>query len=251
MDPYLEHPVLWEGFHARLINAIAEHIQPKLDPRYVTSIEERVFIEGPQRRVPDVWLTRTTDTGPLPSPSHGSVRGTAVVVEVEELEIKEGRVEVLDSYDHLKLVCAIEVLSPSNKRPGPGETSYLRKQEEFLARDCHLAEIDLLRNGSRMLSIPQWRLQEFQPFDYITCVSRWPHRNRFELYPTQLREALPIVNIPLAEGDPDVAMELEAVVEHAYQAGRYRRRIRYDDPCDPPLSDADQEWAKSTIDAAK
>jgi Protein of unknown function (DUF4058) len=52
-DPYLEHPVLWEGVHARLMVAIANQLQPKLDPRHVASIEERVFIEGPQRRVPD------------------------------------------------------------------------------------------------------------------------------------------------------------------------------------------------------
>jgi hypothetical protein len=251
MDPYLEHPILWEGFHARLINAIAEHLQPKLDPRYVTSIEERVFIEGPQRRVPDVWLTRTADAGPLPSTSLISGRGALVVVEVEELEIKEARVEILDSYDHMKLVCAIEVLSPTNKRPGPGQTSYLPKQQEFMARDCHLAEIDLLRTGSRGLSIPQWRLKEFEPFDYITCVSRWPRRNRFELYPTRVHDALPTVNIPLASDDPDVVLELDAVVGHAYQAGRYRRRIRYDEPCDPPLGDGDQEWAKSTSAAAK
>ena len=61
MDPYLEHPVLWESVHARLMVAIANQLQPKLDPRYVASIEERVFIEGPQRRVPDVWIQKVSD----------------------------------------------------------------------------------------------------------------------------------------------------------------------------------------------
>ena len=55
MDPYLEHPAIWEGVHARLVVAIANQLQPRLDPRYVTSVEERVFIEGPQQRIPDVW----------------------------------------------------------------------------------------------------------------------------------------------------------------------------------------------------
>ena len=31
MDPYLEHPVLWEGLHARLIVALANQLQPRLD----------------------------------------------------------------------------------------------------------------------------------------------------------------------------------------------------------------------------
>jgi hypothetical protein len=44
MDPYLEHPVLWEPVHARLVIALANQLQPRLDPRYVASIEERVFI---------------------------------------------------------------------------------------------------------------------------------------------------------------------------------------------------------------
>ena len=60
MDPYLEHLVLWESVHARLIVAFAEQIQPRLDPRYVTSLEERVFIEGPQRRIPDLWIQKST-----------------------------------------------------------------------------------------------------------------------------------------------------------------------------------------------
>ena len=30
-DPYLEHPVLWESVHARLMVAIANQLQPKLD----------------------------------------------------------------------------------------------------------------------------------------------------------------------------------------------------------------------------
>jgi hypothetical protein len=63
MDPYLEHLVLWESVQARMIPALANQLQPRLDPRYVTSIEERVFIEGPQRRIPDVWIQKTGDNG--------------------------------------------------------------------------------------------------------------------------------------------------------------------------------------------
>src|SRR5215471_2988339 len=66
MDPYLEHPVLWESVHVRLITTLANQLQPRLDPRYVTSIEERVFIEGPQRRIPDIWVQKTRDArGPI------------------------------------------------------------------------------------------------------------------------------------------------------------------------------------------
>ncbi len=119
MDPYLEHPILWEGVHARLIVAIANQLQPKLDPRYIASIEERVFIEGPQRRIPDVWIQKIREDRGL-APLVGGDADTAVIVEVDDLEIREARVEILDSYHGMKLVALIEVVSPTNKAAGPG-----------------------------------------------------------------------------------------------------------------------------------
>ena len=190
MDPYLEHHVLWESLHARLIVAIANQLQPKLDPRYITSIEERVFIEGPQRRVPDVWIQKVGDADGL-APLAGGESDTAVIIEVEDLEINETRVEILDSYNEMKLVALIEVVSPTNKAAGPGRVSYQAKQEETLARECHLIEIDLLRNGRHVLCVPEWRVEFLRPFDFLCCVNRWPLRNRFELYPRSLRERLP------------------------------------------------------------
>src|SRR5947208_6306653 len=100
MDPYLEHPVLWEGLHARLIPALANQLQPRLDPRYVASIEERVFIEGPQRRIPDIWVQKTSNVGgtvAVPEPEED----TAGVLEVEDLEIHEGRTEILGLYNNM------------------------------------------------------------------------------------------------------------------------------------------------------
>src|SRR5438105_6581042 len=84
MDPYLEHPVLWEAVHARLIIAMANQLQPQLDPRYIASVEERVFVEGPQRRIPDVWVQKVEE-GPRESPQSEAQGDTAVIVEVEEL----------------------------------------------------------------------------------------------------------------------------------------------------------------------
>src|SRR5271166_5090242 len=83
-DPFLEHPVLWESVHARLIVTIADQLQPKLDPRYITSIEERVFIEGPQRRIPDVWIQRVREAEQI-GRRETSESDTAVIVEVEDL----------------------------------------------------------------------------------------------------------------------------------------------------------------------
>src|SRR6516165_10678695 len=158
MDPYLEHPVLWESLHARLIVAIANQLQPRLDPRYIASIEERVFIEGPLGRIPDVWIQKIAEETGTPQLAEGD-SDTAVIVEVEDLEIREGRVEILDSYNEMTLVALIEVVSPTNKSAGPGRVSYQAKQAETLARECHLIEIDLLRNGRHVVCVPERRVE--------------------------------------------------------------------------------------------
>jgi hypothetical protein len=88
MDPYLEHPLLWESVHARLTVAIANQLQPKLDPRYVASIEERVFIERPQRRIPDVWIQKVSDAEGMTALADPE-SDTALIVEVDDLEIRE------------------------------------------------------------------------------------------------------------------------------------------------------------------
>jgi hypothetical protein len=242
MDPYLEHPVLSESVHARLIPALANQLQPRLDPRYVASVEERVFIEGPQRRIPDVWIQKTGDKGGAIALAEAEV-DTAVVLEVQDLAIRQARIEILDTYNNLKLVTLIELVSPTNKFTGPGRDSYLAKQQETLARDCHLVEIDLLRRGRHVLSIPKWRAQAVQPYDYLVCVSRWPWRNRFELYPRRLRERLPRIKVPLSDPDIDVPLDIQAAFEQVSWDGRYIRRVRYEEPCEPSLGPADQQWA--------
>jgi hypothetical protein len=247
-DPYLEHPVLWEGVHARLIVAIANQLQPKLDPRYVASIEERVFIEGPHRRVPDDSIQKVGDTDGLTALAD-SESDSAVIVEVDDLEIHETRVEILDSYNELRIVALIEVVSPTNKAAGPGRVSYEAKQEETLARECHLVEIDLLSHGRHVLCVPEWRVKPFKPFDSLCCVNRWPSRNRFELYARTLEQRLPRLKIPLADEEPDATLDLQAALEQVYVDGRYWRRIRYDQKCKPRLAPQNQSWADERIAA--
>lgn len=246
MDPYLEHPVLWEGLHARMVVAIANWLQPLLDPRYVATVEERVYIEGPQRRIPDVWIQKARDAEAAVAVAEPR-SSRAVIVEVEPLEVHESRIEIVDAYNDMKLVTLIELLSPTNKLPGPGFDSYQQKQQEILDRDCHLVEIDLLRRGEHVLAVPEWKLAELRDHAYLACVSRWPQRNRYELYPMPLRERLAEISVPLADPDPDVVLLLQEVLTQVYDEGRYQRRVRYNEPCEPPLDAPDQTWADQIL----
>jgi hypothetical protein len=244
MDPYLEHPALWPSVHTRLIVALASQLKSKIRPRYVASVEDRVFIEGAeQQRAPDVWIQMARPEARPTEPASGTMISTPLVVEVQELEVREHYIEILDRYHDLGIVTVIELVSPSNKAAGPGRESYLAKQREIRGSGSHLVEIDLLRRGRHVMSVPGALLARAKPFEYLACANRSQSRKRFELYPSRLRDPLPTIRIPLAEGDPDVPLEIQAALEYVYDDADLMLRVRYDEPCIPRLSPKDQEWA--------
>jgi hypothetical protein len=244
MDPYLEHPALWTGVHAALMVEIRRQLSPLLRPRYVASVEERVFIETTGReRVPNVWVQRTREDGGRLAVADPSL-ATPVIIETDTVEVREHFVLILDRYRDLQVVTVIEVLSPANKAPGPRREAYLAKQASVLSSECHLVEIDSLRSGRHTLSVPQESLPaHVGSYDYLICVNRHPLRNRHEAYGWTLRSPMPRFGIPLVAPDHDVKLDLQAAFEQVYEDGSYMLRVRYDEPCQPPLSPEDQAWA--------
>ncbi|HUY32348.1 MAG TPA: DUF4058 family protein [Pirellulales bacterium] len=250
MDPYLEDPRIWPSVHARFIVYLSDALQPLLRPRYFATVEERVFVDGPDRSVaPDVWLLRSRSPGGMAT---GVIEADEPEVQtIESLETRETYIEIRQHAGGQELVTLIELLSPTNKLSGPGHDSYLQKQAEVLASRTHLVEIDLLRLGSHTLAVPEWIPRRRGPYDYLVCVNRFGEtRSRYEWYRRQLRDRLPRVRIPLAHGDDDVRADLQAVLATTYEKGCYRDRLRYEAPCVPPLSPEDQQWAIEWIERA-
>ena len=248
MDPYLEDPQFWPGVHSAMVVYIRDQLQPLLRPRYIAAVEERVFVEGPNRDVvPDVWIAQTDSRETLPAVAVAE-SDQPVLVEIPELEIHESFVQILDKNYNQQVVAVIEVVSPTNKFSGPGRDSYLSKQREVRAITTHLVEIDMLRVGQHVLSAAEWAARGRGNYDYLVCVNRAAGlRDRFELYPSQLRERLPRIRVPLAGDDPDVVLNIQSAVEQVYDAGSYRDRINYAAPCVPPLSDENQAWANEIL----
>ena len=245
MDPYLEHPALWEGFHTCLIVEIMRQLQPLLVPRYVATVEQRVFLGRHQVRKPDVRVLRTEKPREESRVAVMKPRSRSVtLIDVEADEVKQRRIEILDRRTGMQLVTSIEVVSPTNKTGGEGRRSYRRKQSEFLHRECHLVEIDLLRKGKHVVAAPEWRAREADPeYDYLTSVSRWPNRGRFELYFGHLRAPLAAVSIPLRVPDQDILLDLKKAIDDVWTESGYVWQIAYDKPCFPALSPEDQRWA--------
>jgi hypothetical protein len=248
MDPYLENPQLWPGVHAALIVYIRDHLQPLVRPRYLAAIEERVYLESPDRPVvPDLRLQRHRPQAPGPALALAEC-DAPVLVRVPTEEVHETYVALLDLRSDQRIVSVIEVLSPTNKYAGPGRTSYLAKQEEVLRSAIHLVEIDLLRSGPHVLAIPERTARAHAEYDYLVSVNRASgQRDHFELYPRRLREPLPRVRIPLAGDDPDVPLDLQGVLSRVHEAGGYADRIDYTRPCVPRLPAPEQAWADQLI----
>jgi hypothetical protein len=73
MNPYLEHPGLWAGVHHRLVTAIANALEPQIQPKYIVALEERIYdISGETTvlvGIPDGAIQRTQAVNqPVPIP---------------------------------------------------------------------------------------------------------------------------------------------------------------------------------------
>ncbi len=72
-----------------------------------------------------------------------------------------------------------------------------------------------------------------------------------EYYPATVRERLPRVGIPLAHGDRDVTLDLQAVFTRCWEAGPYPGLLRYDEPPPGTFSEEDLAWCRRQAAAAR
>lgn len=159
-------------------------------------------------------------------------------------------IDILDLSTGGRVITTIEFLSPSNKLAGDGLEQYQKKQLECRDAGVNLVEIDLTRAGRRQLLAHRWAgtRQHDSTWQISVWRAAWPAR--CELYPAQLRDPLPVIRIPLRPTDPDVLLDLGAIVRAAYAAARYDRTTDYRRPCEPPLAGEEAEWADQTLKAA-
>ncbi len=216
-------------------------------------MDERVFVEPSQGQgrniVPDVRVVergrpRERGTGP----GNGVALAEPLVVHLEPSEpVRQGYIEIIDIKSGRRVVTVIEVLSPSNKAPGPGRDLYLKKQEELRAGNVTLVEIDLLRAGTRVLSVPFDRVPEGDCSAYAACAHRGWKPFEIEYYRLPLRERLPAIRVPLRRDDSDVALDLQALIDECYESGRYGDDIDYREEPEPPLAPEDAAWANALL----
>lgn len=244
MDPYLEGS-LWTTFHFSLAAEIVRELAPRLRPRYLALPEERFVVDVPD----SIGITTRGDVYPDVGVAPSEIRepqgplaatlplrlATVVPEPVPHVSIE------IRNVAERRLVTAIEILSPTNKR-GDGRQEYLPRRLRILRSTAHLLEIDLLRKGRR---VPMQQALPEEP--YFVFLSRAEERPLTDVWPISLRQTLPAVPVPLAGADPDVVLDLQHVFDQVYDTVGYDLAIDYRRPLEVPMAEEQARWTAENL----
>ena len=248
MDPFLESR--WESVHGALAIYAGEVLNRHLPTGLLARSGERAIVttdDDYRDIIPDVSVFERG----LAEPSivtGGVAVAQAVRVRTLEYTIKQRYVEIRATRpEGGRVITVIEFVSPTNKRPGEGLTKYKQKQQECREGGVNLVEIDLTRSGDRSLIMPLHRLKPAARTTYQAWVSRASELQTGWAYCLPLTTRLAAIPIPLRPSDSDVLLDLQPLVDHVYESGRYSVDIDYTEPFEPPLSPNDAEWVASIL----
>ena len=245
MDPYLEE--FWPEVHARLIVYASNQVNRQLPEDLQANIEEclTVLADDEARGIrPDIHLAEEHPFDP------SQVQPTAVAIS-EPILVKrpphaERHIEIVSRSG--RVITAIEFISPWNKIGTRSQNRYLEKQLAYLNAGINLVEIDLVTQGSYVLAAPPEDLAERLRTPYMVCVFRQVEPDQFEIYRAKLQERLPNIPVPLRDGELDVALELQKLIDECYQDGRYYR-LSYQDNPKARFDDEQAAWLDAHLKA--
>lgn len=248
MNPYLETPGVWDMAHSQIINEIQHHLTAQVRPRYFVRLETRIYVHEPDGNgngyVGDADVGVRISTPPQPGPvAVASLTPPLYATLPAWYEIEKSKYLEIHDRRGNDVVAVIELLSPSNKYSGPDREQYLAKRREVLRSRAHLIELDLLRGGPRLPPMPE------PDCDYCAFVSRVEERPRVGIWHWTLRDAIPLIPIPLRAPDSDAQLDLKAVIDRVYDDGGYAEDIYRTAP-EPRLAPDDAAWAAQFLPAS-
>ncbi|KAH0533844.1 hypothetical protein FGG08_007529 [Glutinoglossum americanum] len=199
------------------LGTLQQQLSALLPPGFVSRPEQRVYIvpDGREAR-PDASLPAPATASHRPSPSAGRVATAPRQTPPERAprpagQVVEKFIEIRDVRSSSKNVVAIiELLNPAKKETGSIDRSeYLRKQTAALTGKAHLIEIDLLRGGEHTVYVPENVLRARGPFDYVVTLADAAQPTEYIFWRVSLREPLPVIDVPLAEGITGIKLDLQ------------------------------------------
>lgn len=253
LDPFIESSGLWEDFHSHLIEAIADDLSRQVPDRYVVRTGERAYVvvaesEGKieHQFKPDVGITSSKDTGRPGGVAIAELATSSDSIAMRAFvssEFRETFIEIHAIQPTRQLVTCLEVLSPSNKRPGTaGWELYARKRQGLLLGEANLVELDLLRGGTKPAMLDPW-----PACPYTILVARRSQSPVCRVWRVFFHRPLPRFPVPLADSDPDVMVDLSPMVEAIYRRYRYERDIDYARPLSPAATLDESAWLAEVL----
>ena len=247
MNPYLEHPELFPGFHHWLIIEIARLISPLLRPKYRVAVEVRMYEINTTNSliigIPDISvINRKSNTQPIQA-------NTAVADPVSQpqrvkipmpVSIREGYLEIREVETDI-LVTTVEILSPTNKR-GKGRQQYEEKRGQILATRTNLVEIDLLRSGK-----PMPLAEDAISTHYRILICRGDNRPYADLYAFNVQDIIPSFPLPLRSTDTEPMINLYTLLNYIYDISGYDLVINYNKQPIPNLIKENAVWADTLL----
>lgn len=249
MDPWLES--LWPGFQLLLLSIISNKLGLQLPDDLLVSAEETISMGDADDKIrPDLNVSEESwKTGMAPrwTPEREDAFESTVTQPLLVMvpPVKHRWLEILTRTGHL--VTVIEIISPTNKMGG--REFYRNKRKALVKARVNVVEIDLLRGGNTLVDVDgEWwdKYISTHHHDYVTCVSRGQVDEQREVYPSLLRDRLPVIRVPLRFGETDIILDIQEAVNEAYDLGQYWKRDHRHEP-NLALNHDDSQWADALL----
>jgi Protein of unknown function (DUF4058) len=249
MDPWLEG-YIWPDVHQELASAIRALLAPQITPKYVARIAIATIMDNdPESEIgityPDVEVMERRNILEEPVATYGNAALTEPTLLMPyklPITLRLPIVEVRDTA-HNKLVTAIEILSPVNKR-NPNLADYRKKVQDLHANGVHVIEIDLLRRGTRPFAPKK------TPSHYQVMLLRAKKVNA-AIWAVNIQDKLPVLPVPLLAPDPDVVLDLGKAMDMIFERSLYHLSIDYTkEPAPPAFSETDWAFIKQVVQTA-
>lgn len=244
MDPYLEGH-LWPDVHNSLAYVIKVQLAPRLGAEYVVHLNNYTVEDtSPQEDIgimyPDVEVLKRAEKGveepPTPYPSNITPE-TLTLPAFKPVEVRIPLVEIRDKQRN-KLITAIEILSPVNKRK-PGLQPYREKRLRLHYAGVHLLEIDLLRRGERPLEHP------YLPKSHYLASLLRADSGQTQVWAIAIKDHLPILPVPLRNAAEETFINLGQALDDVYDQGFFAKSINYREmPPLPAFTEQELVWIK-------